>query len=159
MKQAGTLEAYLLEFEKISVMVYYVSMARLVLLFNEGLTKPFIGLMKSHNPSTLKDSMNLTRDLQNVQLPRSKYPPNPNFPSKFKEGKKPWKNDSFSTQNKWVMLCFTCQHPWVLGHKCANGKAHYIEVFSEDDEEGEEEEETQPGYFLRILILYLSIVF
>ena len=32
-------------------------------------------------------------------------------------------------------LCFTCQQPWVLGHRCAKGKAHYIEVFSKDDED------------------------
>ena len=92
--------------------------------------------------------MNLTRDLQNV-LPRTKSPPKPNFPSKFKEGKKPWKNDSFSKENKGGTskeelrinkLCFTCQQPWVPGHKCEKGKAHYIEVFSKDEEEGEEEE-------------------
>ena len=93
LKQVGTLEAYMLEFEKISVMVYDICMARLVLIFIEVLTEPFRGLMKSHKPATLKDSMNLTRDLQNI-LPRTKYTPKPNFPSKFNEGKKPWKNDS-----------------------------------------------------------------
>ena len=34
-------------------------------------------------------------------------------------------------------LCFTCQKPWASGHRCAVGKAHYIEVFS--DNEGEED--------------------
>ena len=74
-------------------MVYDVSMARLVLFFTEGLIEPLIGAVKYHKPAILKDAMNLTRDLQNV-FPRTKYPPKPNFPSKFKEGKKPWKNDS-----------------------------------------------------------------
>ena len=37
-------------------------------------------------------------------------------------------------------LCFTCQQPWVSGDRCAKGKTHYIEVFYEDEEEGEEEE-------------------
>ena len=92
--------------------------------------------------------MNLTRDLQNV-LPRTKYPPKPNFPSKFKEGKKPWKNESSTKENKGGprkeeirinKLYFTCQQPWVPGHRCAKGKAHYIEVFSKDDEEEEEED-------------------
>ena len=36
-------------------------------------------------------------------------------------------------------LCFTCQELWALGHRCATGKAHFIEVFS--DESGEEDEE------------------
>ena len=87
LKQVGTAEAYLLEFEKLSVMVSNVSMVRLVLLFTKGLTEPLRGIVKSHKTTTLKDAMNLTRDLQNV-FPRTKYPPKPNFPSKFKEGKK-----------------------------------------------------------------------
>ena len=37
---------------------------------------------------------------------------------------------------RWRKLCFTCQEPWAPGHRCAAGKAHYIEVFS--DSEGEE---------------------
>ena len=82
-------------------------------------------------------------------LPKTKYPPKPNFPSRFKEGKEPSKKDSFSKENKGGpskeelrrnKLCFTYQQPWVPGHKCAKGKANYIEVFSEDEEEGEEEE-------------------
>ena len=36
-------------------------------------------------------------------------------------------------------LCFTCQEYWAPRHKCAAGKAHDIEVFSNDEEEEEEE--------------------
>ena len=37
-------------------------------------------------------------------------------------------------------MCFTCQEPWVPGHRCAGkAKAHYIEVYS--DSEGEEYEQ------------------
>ena len=71
-------------------MVFDVSMDRFVLFFTEGIKKPFRGVVKSHKLATFKDSMNLIRDLQNV-LPRTKYPPKPNFPSKLKEGKKLWK--------------------------------------------------------------------
>ena len=95
LKQVGTPEAYMLEFEKLSVMVSNVSMSSLVLFFTQGLTESLRGILKFHKPTTLKDAMNLTRDLQNV-LPRTKYPPQRNFPSKLKEGKKPWKKDSFS---------------------------------------------------------------
>ena len=28
---------------------------------------------------------------------------------------------------------------WALGHRCVVGKAHYIEVFSDDEEEEEDE--------------------
>ena len=38
LKQVGTPETYMLEFENLSVMVSDVSMSRLVFLFNEGLT-------------------------------------------------------------------------------------------------------------------------
>ena len=66
----------MLEFENLSVMIFDVFMDRLVLLFTEGLTKPLKELLKSHNPYTLKDSMNLTRDLQNV-FPKTRFPPKP----------------------------------------------------------------------------------
>ena len=91
----------------------------LVLLFTEGLIEPLRGLVKSHKPTTLKEAMNLTRDLQNV-FPTTKYPPDPNFPSNFKEGKNPWKKESSTKENKGgpskedlrrKKLCFTCQQP------------------------------------------------
>ena len=37
-------------------------------------------------------------------------------------------------------LRFTCQEPWVPGHRCSRkAKAHYIEVYS--NSEGEESEQ------------------
>ena len=75
----------MMKFQKLSVKVDDVSMGRLVFLFTEGFSEPLKGLFKSHNPTTLKDAMSLTRDLQNV-LPRTRFPPKPNF--KFE--KKPW---------------------------------------------------------------------
>ena len=76
-------------------MVYDVSMDSLVLLFTQVLKEPLRGLLKSHNPTTLKDDMNLIRDLQNV-FPRTKYPPNPYFPTKFKEGNKTWQKEKYT---------------------------------------------------------------
>ena len=38
-------------------------------------------------------------------------------------------------------LCFTCQESWAPKNRCVAGKAHYIEVFSDDGEEEEEEPE------------------
>ena len=37
-------------------------------------------------------------------------------------------------------LCFTCQDSWAPRHRCAAGKAHYIEVFSDFEEEDEYDE-------------------
>ena len=72
---------------------------KLILLTPKCLNSLIRGIVKAHKPPTLKDAMNLKRDLQNVLL-RTKYPPKPNFPSKFKEGKKPWKKDSSTKENK-----------------------------------------------------------
>ena len=88
-KQVGTLESYMLEFEKLSLMLSNVYMADLDLLFTEELKKPFKWIMKSQKTATLKDAMN---------FPIS--PPKPNFPYKLKDGGKPWKNDSFVKENK-----------------------------------------------------------
>jgi len=38
-------------------------------------------------------------------------------------------------------LCFTCQESWAPRNICAVGKAHYIKVFSHDEEDEEEEPE------------------
>ena len=41
-------------------------------------------------------------------------------------------------------LCFTCQEPWVPGHRCpGKAKAHYIEVYSDSDEDDYEQEATE----------------
>eukprot|EP00253_Pinus_taeda_P014292 PITA_14292 len=42
-------------------------------------------------------------------------------------------------------LCFTCQEPWAPGHRCAAGKAHFIEVFSESSGEEDDDEDVEAG--------------
>ena len=95
LKQVGTPIDYMMEFQKLSVKVVNVSMGRLLLFFTEGLAEHLKILVKSHKPNTLKDAMNLTRDLQNV-LPRTRFPPKPN--SEFE--KKLWKKDALD-KNLW----------------------------------------------------------
>ena len=138
----------MMQFQKLSVKVADVSMGRLVLFFTEGFFETLIGFFKSHNPTTLKDVMSLTRDLQNV-LPRTRFPPKPNF--KFENmhwkrdapDKNPFQIDSIENNNKEGLkrdelqrkkLCFACFQPWTPGHKCTKGKAQYIEIFSDNDE-------------------------
>ena len=50
----------MLEFQNLLVMVFYMSMDHLVLLYIEVLVEPLKVMVKSHNPTTLKDSINLT---------------------------------------------------------------------------------------------------
>ena len=41
-------------------------------------------------------------------------------------------------------MCFTCQEPWVLGHRCVGkAKAHYIEIYSYSEGEESEQETTE----------------
>ena len=41
-------------------------------------------------------------------------------------------------------MCFTCQEPWVPGHKCSGkAKSHYIEVYSDNEGEEYEQETTE----------------
>ena len=46
---------------------------------------------------------------------------------------------------RWKKLYFTFQDLWAPGHHCATGKAHYIEVFFDSDEEEDEYEEMEAG--------------
>ena len=41
-------------------------------------------------------------------------------------------------------MCFTCQEPWVPGHRCSGkANAHYIEVYSDSEREESEQETTE----------------
>ena len=42
-------------------------------------------------------------------------------------------------------MCFTCQEPWALGHRCVASKAHFIEIFFDDSGEEDEEEDEEAG--------------
>ena len=109
----------------------------------------FHGLVKSTKPPTLHDAIERTRDLQDA-LPKAKenFQNKSSFSFKGKEEKvAPFKESSFKKpldievqrdlrRNK---ICFTFQEPWVPGHICAAGKAHYIEVFSDFEEDEDDE--------------------
>jgi hypothetical protein len=37
-------------------------------------------------------------------------------------------------------LCFSCKVPWEPGHRCiGKGKVHYIEMLSDEEDDGEDE--------------------
>ena len=54
-------------------------------------------------------------------------------------------DDDARRELKKKRLCFTCQEPWAPGHRCAAGKAHFIEVFSESSGEEDDEEDVEAG--------------
>ena len=118
-------------------------------MFIDGLDEPLHGLVKSTKPTTLHDAIERSRNLQDA-LPKAKenFQHKPSFPLKGKEEKvAPSKESSYKKpldDDVWRdlrrrKLCFTCQESWAPGHRCAAGKAHYLEVFSDDEEEEEDE--------------------
>ena len=53
LKQTGSAEAFISEFQRISVMVIDVLESKLIMLFSEALTEPLQGWVKAYKPSTL----------------------------------------------------------------------------------------------------------
>jgi len=149
------------------MMVTDISEARLVMLFTEGLTEPLRGWVKAYKPTSLQDAVSRARDLQE-SISKPKFTPRPNFPTKFNDRGPPQRDGTGQQQRDWAgqpqrdwtgrnrmddatrqdlrrkKLCFSCQEPWVPGHRCAGkAKAHYIEVFSDSGDDEEEEEQGQ----------------
>ena len=126
LKQTGSAEAFISEFQRIVVIVTNVSESRLIMLFSEALTEPLQWWVKAYKPSTLQDVINRARDLQD-SVPKNRFPLKTNFPVKDKDRKpfqqempkKTWLDDDTRKDLRWKKLCFTCQEPWVPNHGCS----------------------------------------
>jgi hypothetical protein len=114
------------------------------MLFTEFLSEPLHGWVKAFKPKTLPDAIIRTRDMEDA-ISKTKFFSKPFIPPKNKE-KKPQKEGTSkekldeATRNELRRknLCFDCKHPWETGHRCVGkGKAHYIEVLSNSEEEEE----------------------
>ena len=57
LKQTGSVEAFISEFQRIAVMVTDVSESRLTMLFTEVLTEPLRGWVKAYKPPMLQDAI------------------------------------------------------------------------------------------------------
>jgi hypothetical protein len=71
LRQTGTSEAFIIEFQRVAVAVTDISEPRLIMLFTEGLTEPLRGRVKAYRPPTLQDSILRTRDLADL-VPKTK---------------------------------------------------------------------------------------
>ena len=107
--------------------------------------------MKAYKPSTLQDAISQARDLQ-YSVPKNRFPLKTNFPVRDKDKKpfqqdlpkKTWLDNDTRKDLRRKKLCFTCQEPWVLGHRCSGkAKSHYIEVYSDNEGEDYEQETTE----------------
>jgi hypothetical protein len=152
LKQTGSPEAYISEFQRVVVMVSDISEGHLVMLFVEGIMEPLRGWIKAYKPTSLQDAVSRARDMQDA-VPKSWFLPKPTFTPKTKEIRppqrdwvgKPKLDEETRRELRKNKLCFSCQEPWAPGHRCTGkdrmGKAHYIEVYSDSDSDEDEEVE------------------
>jgi hypothetical protein len=57
LRQTGTTEAFITEFQWVAVAVKNISKPRMIMLFTEGITDPLRGWMKAYRPPTLQDAI------------------------------------------------------------------------------------------------------
>jgi hypothetical protein len=145
LRQTGTPEAFITEFQRVVVVMIDISEPRLIMLFTEGLTEPLRGWVNAYRPHTLQDAILRTRDLADlVSKTKTFSKPFVIVPQNDRDRKpfqREWKgkeklDDDTRRELMRKKLCFTCKDPWVPGHKCTGrGKIHYIEVAADSDEE------------------------
>ena len=70
LKQTGSVEAFISEFQRIAIMVTDVSESRLTMLFTEAFTEPLQGWVKAYKPLTLQDAISRARIFR-IQFPKT----------------------------------------------------------------------------------------
>jgi hypothetical protein len=128
LRQTGSVEAFIEEFQRIAVMVPDVSESRLMMLFSEGLTKPLRGWVKDFKPTTLQDAIWKTRDLEGATS-RNKFTPRPPLAPRGRDQRvvdkgKGKLDEATRRELRRKQLCYTCKEPWEPGHRCM-GKGKY----------------------------------
>jgi hypothetical protein len=150
LRQTGSPEVYIEEFQRIAVMVQDVSQSRLMMLFTEGLMEPLRGWVKAFKPTNLQDAIWRTRDLGSAA--KSRFTPRPPLNTGGRDQRPPMNqggrdqrgfdrgrgrmDENNRRELRRKQLCYTCKEPWDPSHKCmGRGKAHYIEVTSDNEED------------------------
>jgi hypothetical protein len=78
LRQTGSVEAFITEFQRKAVAVTDISEHRLVMLFTEALTDPLRGWVKAFKPRTLQDAI-FAREIWETQCRKQRPSPNPLF--------------------------------------------------------------------------------
>ncbi|XP_059078061.1 uncharacterized protein LOC131876635 [Cryptomeria japonica] len=147
LKQYGSLEAYISEFQRLSVMVPDITKRRLIVLFIEGLADPLRSWVRAFDSPSLQHDMKKARSMEHADLKHKSS----SKPFQSNNDKKPFHKNSdqqkkpFQKHNEESLndlrrrnLCFKCNEPWDPKHKCASkGKANQLEYFSGDDASSE----------------------
>jgi hypothetical protein len=143
LRQRGSVETFITEFQRKAVAVFDILEHRLVMLFTEALVEPLRGWVKDFKPLTLQEAIVRRRDMGDSTLkPKSitkTVVPQEDWDRKpiQREWKGKEKLDDATRRDlmRWK-LCFTCKDPWVPDHRCmGKGQIHYIEVAVHSDEE------------------------
>jgi hypothetical protein len=157
LKQWGSLETYISEFQKLAMLVTDVFERRILVLFMDGLADPLRGLIKALNPPTLQEAIKKARHMDSSSASKNKFQAK-SFPSRKDKDSKPFhreaqppKEESKRLDNETLndlrkkKLCFHCREPWDLSHKCPlKAKAKQMEYFSaEESVDGDSEQSSE----------------
>jgi hypothetical protein len=131
LRQTGSIEAFISEFQWKAVAVSDISEHGLV-IFTEALTEPLRGWVKDFKPQTLQEAIVRTRDMgESVMKPKTFT--KPFVPQRDKDHKNPqreWKgkpklNDDTRRELMRKKLCFSYRDPWLPRHRCmGKGQIH-----------------------------------
>jgi hypothetical protein len=81
LRQTGTTEAFIMEFQRVFVAATDILEPRMIMLFTEGLTEPLRGWVKAYRPPTLQDAIFCTQYLAD-SVPNTKTFSKPFVPQK-----------------------------------------------------------------------------
>ena len=68
LRKTGSPDSYILEFQRVAVMVTNIREIRLIMLFTKDLTEPLRGWVKAYKPTSLQDAIRRAKDLQDAVL-------------------------------------------------------------------------------------------
>jgi hypothetical protein len=149
LRQTGTGEAFVMEFQQVAMELTDISEPRMIMLFTEGLTEPLRGWVKAYRPPTLQDAILRTRYLADL-VPNTKTFSKSFIPQKDRDRnpfQREWKGkeklyDETMRELMRKKIFFNCRDPWVPGHRCmGKGEIHYIEVVVDSVDSEEEEQD------------------
>jgi hypothetical protein len=128
LKQTGSPEAYISEFQRVDVMVSDISKGRLLMLFVEGLMDLLRGWVKA-SPNWM-NKPTFTLNTKEIGPPQRDWVGKPKL------------DELTMRELRKKKLCFSYQEPWAPRHRCTRkdrvGKAYYIEVYSDSDSNEDE---------------------
>ncbi|XP_059066288.1 uncharacterized protein LOC131857619 [Cryptomeria japonica] len=120
LRQRGTVEEYITEFQKICVRVSGVDEDRLTYLFVEGLKDSIKGLMRALKPPTLDDAIDKALGLEDTSTWEK---PSKTFTKNTHTKEWPRKGNTFKEreESKRKNVCYHCHEKWEYGHSCKEG--------------------------------------